>query len=244
MLRLTEQQAEGMQNISSMGCCSFTQPAASPEPRFLCLAPAGGENAGDAFYRYKMPKLQARVGVARLRGGRNRFAGAVGKAPMCHRCRRRGPLHVASAAQRRPARLPPAPQIEGRGNGIKTNVVNNAEIAKALERPADCELCPLPPGGLLLVASAGSCAGSPGARLCGLLYKAAGSNHSGLAGARAPPACTSQLALAWCPAQRWRPARCRAPRPPVAARLPHALPIKPPSGLPLRSASCPCLQTP
>ncbi|PRW20878.1 eukaryotic translation initiation factor 5 [Chlorella sorokiniana] len=47
----------------------------------------GGENAGDAFYRYKMPKLQAR--------------------------------------------------IEGRGNGIKTNVVNNAEIAKALERPPD-----------------------------------------------------------------------------------------------------------
>lgn len=30
-------------------------------------------------------------------------------------------------------------QIEGRGNGIKTNVVNNAEIAKALERPPDCE---------------------------------------------------------------------------------------------------------
>lgn len=50
----------------------------------------GGENAGDAFYRYKMPKLQAR--------------------------------------------------IEGRGNGIKTNVVNNAEIAKALERPADYTL--------------------------------------------------------------------------------------------------------
>ena len=29
-------------------------------------------------------------------------------------------------------------QIEGRGNGIKTNVVNNVEIAKALERPPDC----------------------------------------------------------------------------------------------------------
>ena len=29
-------------------------------------------------------------------------------------------------------------RIEGRGNGIKTNVVNNAEIAKALERPPDC----------------------------------------------------------------------------------------------------------
>ncbi|PSC74835.1 eukaryotic translation initiation factor 5-like [Micractinium conductrix] len=31
-------------------------------------------------------------------------------------------------------------RIEGRGNGIKTNVVNNAEIAKALERPADYTL--------------------------------------------------------------------------------------------------------
>jgi translation initiation factor 5 len=47
----------------------------------------GEANAGDAFYRYKMPKLQAR--------------------------------------------------IEGRGNGIKTNVVNNVEIAKALERPPE-----------------------------------------------------------------------------------------------------------
>lgn len=33
-------------------------------------------------------------------------------------------------------------QIEGRGNGIKTNVVNNVEIAKALERPPDCESWP------------------------------------------------------------------------------------------------------
>jgi translation initiation factor 5 len=49
----------------------------------------GGENAGDAFYRYKMPRL-------------------IGK-------------------------------IEGRGNGIKTNVVNNVDIAKALERPPECE---------------------------------------------------------------------------------------------------------
>lgn len=31
------------------------------------------------------------------------------------------------------------PQIEGRGNGIKTNVVNNVDIAKALERPPECE---------------------------------------------------------------------------------------------------------
>ncbi|KAK9809640.1 hypothetical protein WJX73_010165 [Symbiochloris irregularis] len=47
----------------------------------------GQDNQGDAFYRYKMPSLQAR--------------------------------------------------IEGRGNGIKTNVVNNVDIAKALERPPD-----------------------------------------------------------------------------------------------------------
>ena len=33
-------------------------------------------------------------------------------------------------------------QIEGRGNGIKTNVVNNVDIAKALERPPECEYCP------------------------------------------------------------------------------------------------------
>lgn len=47
----------------------------------------GAANADDAFYRYKMPKLAAK--------------------------------------------------IEGRGNGIKTNVVNNVEIAKALERPPE-----------------------------------------------------------------------------------------------------------
>lgn len=47
----------------------------------------GQGNAGDQFYRYKMPRLQAKV--------------------------------------------------EGRGNGIKTCVVNNVEIAKALERPPE-----------------------------------------------------------------------------------------------------------
>ena len=30
-------------------------------------------------------------------------------------------------------------QVEGRGNGIKTCVVNNVEIAKALERPPECK---------------------------------------------------------------------------------------------------------
>lgn len=53
----------------------------------MAMLNIGGENAGDAFYRYKMPKLQCK--------------------------------------------------IEGRGNGIKTNVVNNVDIAKALERPPE-----------------------------------------------------------------------------------------------------------
>ncbi len=29
-------------------------------------------------------------------------------------------------------------KVEGRGNGIKTNIVNNVDIAKALERPTEC----------------------------------------------------------------------------------------------------------
>ena len=50
----------------------------------------GSANAGDAFYRYKMPKLEAK--------------------------------------------------IEGRGNGIKTNVVNLVDISKCLGRPPQCTL--------------------------------------------------------------------------------------------------------
>lgn len=47
-------------------------------------------NVSDAFYRYKMPRLMAKV--------------------------------------------------EGKGNGIKTVIVNMAEVAKAIGRPATCNL--------------------------------------------------------------------------------------------------------
>lgn len=53
-------------------------------PKMAGVINIGAANADDAFYRYKMPKLVAK--------------------------------------------------IEGRGNGIKTNIVNNVDIAKALER--------------------------------------------------------------------------------------------------------------
>ncbi|KAJ3694776.1 hypothetical protein LUZ60_000153 [Juncus effusus] len=52
----------------------------------MALQNIGAANSGDAFYRYKMPKMVTK--------------------------------------------------IEGRGNGIKTNIVNMVDIAKALERPA------------------------------------------------------------------------------------------------------------
>lgn len=78
----------------------------------------GGENAGDAFYRYKMPKL-----VAKVRG----LVGSMGVSCVVpHQTRLLLNMHASL-------------QIEGRGNGIKTNVVNNVDIAKSLERPPECE---------------------------------------------------------------------------------------------------------
>ena len=72
----------------------------------------GSSNAGDEFYRYKMPALQSKA-RARARG-------------------RRKPKPQAETA------CFGGPQIEGRGNGIKTNVMNMVEVAKALGRPASC----------------------------------------------------------------------------------------------------------
>lgn len=121
----------------------------------------------------QMPKLQARVSGATAHWGRT-----IGCCMACRcllelpaasvhelaprGCFRQGPLRWGVACLQHKGPLPalctassiaasiaPTRQIEGRGNGIKTNVVNNAEIAKALERPPDCEplaalpCCPL-----------------------------------------------------------------------------------------------------
>lgn len=77
-------------------------------------AQAHSASQGDEFYRYKMPSLQSKVLTA---------------------C-----IHK-SVIWRPVSRSFPPPQIEGRGNGIKTNVMNMVDVAKALGRPASCA-CP------------------------------------------------------------------------------------------------------
>lgn len=96
----------------------------------------GEANQGDAFYRYKMPTLQARVS---LNAQHFTVITAV------HRLIHDKPQLSCNAVQpqwRTVSCLTHAVllvQIEGRGNGIKTNVTNNVDIAKALERPPECE---------------------------------------------------------------------------------------------------------
>jgi hypothetical protein len=124
------------------------------------------------FYRYKMPKLVAKVGVpAALTSRRGSEPSALHACqhaccapwgPTAHAIEPRMAWHGRLQAARiegphytlhacRPcawASQHPSPplwcrltasQIEGRGNGIKTNIVNNVDIAKALERPPECE---------------------------------------------------------------------------------------------------------
>ena len=115
----------------------------------------GADNASDQFYRYKMPKLQARVWQCFLLLC-SPISGNLHVAALDLYCVRADPCSDLSCNGLMTGRLRPewkdrppcgfwdaeaavvALQIEGRGNGIKTNVVNNVEVAKALERPPDC----------------------------------------------------------------------------------------------------------
>jgi hypothetical protein len=100
----------------------------------------GGENAGDAFYRYKMPKLIAKVCVSRAcNGSAARWWWLLLSARDSGRSRAASHTIMHAPSPCMPC-CHAAMQIEGRGNGIKTNVVNNVDIAKALERPPECEL--------------------------------------------------------------------------------------------------------
>jgi translation initiation factor 2 beta subunit (eIF-2beta)/eIF-5 len=78
-----------------------------------------------------MPRLQARVRLDCCRfGWEKKEKGAGRSRPPLPDPRSHTSLDHAKHKKQKT-------QIEGRGNGIKTNVVNNVDIAKALERPPD-----------------------------------------------------------------------------------------------------------
>lgn len=100
----------------------------------------GESNSSDQFYRYKRPKLVARV--------RPPARGLCMSLLVECRSSPASPSHydtrdaypVCEVLTWKHSVLTSChSQIEGRGNGIKTNTVNLVDISKALERPPDCE---------------------------------------------------------------------------------------------------------
>lgn len=77
-------------------------------------------SVSDQFYRYKMPRLIAKVGVLYICTPRTIKANLFGNL-----------IRVCFS------------QVEGKGNGIKTVIVNMVDVAKALNRPPTCEHCTL-----------------------------------------------------------------------------------------------------
>lgn len=73
-------------------------------------------NVLDPFYRYKMPRLQAKV----------TYDSSKIKDVLLHNFRIFQVIFNIL-------------QVEGKGNGIKTVIANMTEIAKALERPPTCK---------------------------------------------------------------------------------------------------------
>lgn len=72
-------------------------------------------SVSDQFYRYKMPRLIAKVTFPRLVSLLN-LSGWFLNLLLCF-------------------------QVEGKGNGIKTVIVNMVDVAKALNRPPTCQYC-------------------------------------------------------------------------------------------------------
>lgn len=69
-------------------------------------------NVDDTFYRYKMPKLLAKVTPQQI-------------------------VHLKTTYLK--CYFPNIFQVEGKGNGIKTVIANMVDIAKALNRPPTCK---------------------------------------------------------------------------------------------------------
>lgn len=102
-------------------------------------------SVSDQFYRYKMPRLIAKVTTHYcfvffvffrfvLWGEKNSIRIVVGVGPKFPESCRKKCLGVNITCG-----FFLSIQVEGKGNGIKTVIVNMVDVAKALNRPPTCE---------------------------------------------------------------------------------------------------------